>query len=253
MDQYTGTFPNFVIERASVIDPPAGEGQMDATQASLRRLHAVIAELFRALQECLHDERSNAAESLRRAQAMLEEGPELAARTPATSRHGLAPWQVRRVLAHVDANLDTPIRNKDLAAIARLSVFHFNVAFRESVGDSPHEYVIRRRIEQAQGLMLSTGKPLSEIAVECGLADQSHLTRLFRKVVGESPAAWRRARVNPQTPAMSHAGGLTRPQAERGRPVRRWRRNSAASQWQRSSCGSVSWAQRSANRRETHP
>lgn len=253
MDQDTGTVPNFLIERTSVIDPAAGEGQMEATQASLRRLHSVIAELFRALHECLHDERSNAAESLRRAQAMLEERPERTARTPAASRHGLAPWQVRRVLAHVDANIDTSIRNSDLAAIAHLSVFHFNVAFRESVGDSPHEYVIRRRIEQAQGLMLSTDKPLSGIAVECGLADQSHLTRLFRKVVGESPAAWRRARANPQTPSMSHAGGLTRPQAEPGRPVRRWRRNSSASQWKQSRCGSVSWAQRSANRRETHP
>jgi len=45
--------------------------------------------------------------------------------------------------------------------------------------------------------MLSTNKPLSEIAAECGLADQAHLTRLFRKVVGESPAVWRRARANP--------------------------------------------------------
>jgi AraC-like DNA-binding protein len=45
--------------------------------------------------------------------------------------------------------------------------------------------------------MLSTMRPLSEIAVDCGLADQAHLTRLFRKIVGESPAAWRRARANP--------------------------------------------------------
>lgn len=237
MDQFRVTFPG--------IDPSGGDGQLDATQASVRRLHSVVAELFRALHECLHDERSNAAKSLRRAQAMLDEGPAPAARRPAASRHGLAPWQIRRVLAHVDANLDTPIRNRELAAIAHLSVFHFNVAFREGVGDSPHEYVIRRRIERAQGLMLSTGKPLSQIAVECGLADQSHLTRLFRRVVGESPAAWRRARANPQTPPVSHGGGLTRPQAERGRSVRRWRRNSSASQLRRNSCGSVSWAQRS--------
>ena len=104
------------------------------------------------------------------------------------------------MLAHVEANLSTPLRNKDLAAIARLSTFHFNVAFRNSVGDSPHGYLIRRRVERAQGLMLSTERSLSDIAAECGLADQSHLTRLFRKIVGESPAAWRRARVNPISP-----------------------------------------------------
>jgi AraC-like DNA-binding protein len=101
------------------------------------------------------------------------------------------------VLAHIEANLDTRIRNKDLAAVARLSEYHFNVAFRISVGEPPHGYIIQRRVERAQGLMLSTQKPLSEIAVECGLADQAHFTRLFRRIVGESPAAWRRARINP--------------------------------------------------------
>ena len=97
----------------------------------------------------------------------------------------------------MDSNLDTTIRNKDLAAIARLSDSQFNLAFRKSVGQSPHEYVIRRRIERAQGLMLSTDKSLSEIAIECGLADQPHFTRLFGRVVGQSPAVWRRARANP--------------------------------------------------------
>jgi AraC-like DNA-binding protein len=76
-------------------------------------------------------------------------------------------------------------------------MFHFAVAFRNSVGESPREHIIRRRIERAQGLMLSTEKSLSDIAAECGLADQAHLTRLFRRIVGDSPAAWRRARANP--------------------------------------------------------
>jgi transcriptional regulator GlxA family with amidase domain len=101
------------------------------------------------------------------------------------------------VLAHIEANLGSSIRNKDLATLARLSTFHFNVAFRNSVGNSPHEYIIRRRMERAQGLMLSTDMALSEIAAECGLADQAHFTRLFHRFVGESPAAWRRARANP--------------------------------------------------------
>src|SRR5262245_2176317 len=104
-------------------------------------------------------------------------------------RPGLAPWQVRRVLAHIDANLGTPMRNKELAAIARLSLFHFGVVFRKSTGESPREHIIRRRVERAQGLMLSSDKPLSDIAFECGLADQAHLSRLFRRIVGESPAA----------------------------------------------------------------
>jgi transcriptional regulator GlxA family with amidase domain len=168
-------------------------------------LHSAVVELSTALNESLRDERSSAAACLQRAQAMLHEAGEMpqsgipAARDSSApvKRPGLAPWQVRRVLAHIEANLNTPIRNKDLAAIARLSTYHFAVAFRSSVGESPHEHIIRRRVERAQGLMLSTERSLSDIAAECGLADQAHLTRLFRRIVGESPAAWRRARANP--------------------------------------------------------
>ena len=89
------------------------------------------------------------------------------------------------------------MRNEDLAAVVRLSTSHFNVAFRNSVGSSPREYIVRRRMERAQGLMLSTNKPVSEIATECGLADQPHFTRLFRRSSGQTPAAWRPARANP--------------------------------------------------------
>jgi AraC family transcriptional regulator len=164
---------------------------------SLQRLHSAVTEIFTALNEALRNERSKAAACLRRAEAILETVEQPTARAPATVSRGLAPWQIRSVLTYVDTNLDTPIRNQDLAAIARLSKFHFNVAFRKSVGHSPHEHIIRRRMERAQGLMLSTDKSLSEIAAECGLADQSHFTRLFRRFSGESPAAWRRARANP--------------------------------------------------------
>jgi AraC family transcriptional regulator len=166
----------------------------EVTLASLHQLRSAIFELSSALNETLRDERNNAAACLQRAKAMLQ-GVDRPSEIGAGQ--GLAPWQVRRVLAHIEANLGAPIRNKDLAALARLSTFHFNVAFRNSVGDSPHGYLIRRRVELAQGLMLSTEKSLSDIAAECGMADQAHLTRLFRKIVGDSPGAWRRARANP--------------------------------------------------------
>ena len=165
---------------------------------SLQQLRCAVAEIFSALNETLRGERGKASECLQRAEALLETVEQPAAPAPATVSQGLAPWQIRRVLAQVDSNLDTTIRNKDLAAVARLCESHFNVAFRKSVGESPHEYIIRRRMERAQGLMLSTDKPLSEIAAECGFADQPHFTRLFSRVVGESPAAWRRARANPR-------------------------------------------------------
>jgi AraC family transcriptional regulator len=186
------------IPRAATTGILVDDEGVEVALASLHRLQSAFVELSIALNETLRDERENAAARVRHAQAMLQSINDTSTRLSAKSvRQGLAPWQVRRVLAYIDENLSTPIRNKDLATLARLSTFHFGVAFRNSVGDSPHAYIIRRRMERAQGLMLSTDKTLSEIAVECGLADQPHFTRLFHRVVGESPAAWRRARANP--------------------------------------------------------
>jgi AraC family transcriptional regulator len=111
----------------------------------------------------------------------------------AASRGGLAPWQVRRVTEFIEENLASTIRLQDLAGIARLSHSHFCRAFKESVGHPAHAYVMRRRVERAQGLMLTTGEPLSQIAALCGMADQAHFCKLFRRLVGETPNAWRRA------------------------------------------------------------
>jgi AraC-like DNA-binding protein len=118
-------------------------------------------------------------------------------RTPVDNcRGGLAPWQIRRVSTHIDEHLSQTIQCDDLARLVRLSLSHFMRAFRESFGCPPHTYLMKRRMERAQGLMLTTDIPLGQIALDCGLADQSHLSRLFQKFVGESPAAWRRARAN---------------------------------------------------------
>lgn len=109
-------------------------------------------------------------------------------------RGGLAPWQIRRVAAHIEEHLGDSIQCSDLSALTKLSLSHFMRAFRDSFGCPPHAFLMKRRMERAQGLMLATSTPLGQIALECGLADQSHLSRLFQRFVGESPAAWRRAR-----------------------------------------------------------
>jgi len=107
-------------------------------------------------------------------------------------RGRLAPWQIERVLRFIDEKLGESIGVSDLAAIARLSRSHFAPAFRATIGEPPHAYLIRRRIERAQELILLTDRPLAQIALDCGLADQPHMTRLFRRVVGMTPGAWRR-------------------------------------------------------------
>jgi AraC family transcriptional regulator len=163
---------------------------------SMLRLRALMTELCIAVRSALDDERGTAEDSLRRAAEILDEIGATDAAPKAAVRGGLAPWQIRKVTNYVETHLDRPIKNEDIAAIVRLTPSHFGRAFRNSFGEPPHEYVIRRRVERAQGLMLSSNASLSDIALDCGLADQSHLTRLFRRIVGESPRAWRRARVS---------------------------------------------------------
>ncbi len=110
----------------------------------------------------------------------------------AQAKGGLAAWQLRRVREHVDRHLDGPILIEELAGVARLSSGHFCRAFKASTGDTPHGYVVRQRIRRAQTVMLSTRESLSHIACACGLTDQAHLTRLFRRLVNDTPLAWRR-------------------------------------------------------------
>ncbi len=109
-------------------------------------------------------------------------------------RGGLAPWQARRVAAYIDANLGGQICIKDLAILLDISTSHFCRAFKCTFGTSARAWIGRRRIDVAQSLMLSTRAPLSEIALSCGMSDQSHFTRAFRRIVGETPHSWRQTR-----------------------------------------------------------
>jgi AraC-like DNA-binding protein len=108
-------------------------------------------------------------------------------------RSQLAAWQIARLTTHVEDNLQDRLFTVELAVLARLSVFHFCRVFRNTFGCSPHKYVVRQRVARAQNLMLTTTLPLAQIAADCGMADQAHLSRRFRQFVGETPGAWRRA------------------------------------------------------------
>jgi AraC family transcriptional regulator len=113
---------------------------------------------------------------------------------PGRLRGSLAPWQIRAVTTLIENKMPYTIRMDDLAGAARLSTSYFSGAFHRTVGESPFAYVRRCRIARAQQMMLLTDRSLADIALECGLADQSHLTRCFRTLVGDSPGAWRRLR-----------------------------------------------------------
>jgi AraC family transcriptional regulator len=111
-------------------------------------------------------------------------------------RGGLAPWQLRKIDRYLKEHLAHPLRLSALAEQINLSVSHFTRSFKASRGLTPHLYIVKLRLDLAQSLMLTTDNPLCNIALACGLADQAHLTKLFRRHFGETPAAWRRRRFN---------------------------------------------------------
>jgi len=107
---------------------------------------------------------------------------------------GLTPWQVRRVSECIKQRLEFPLRTAQLAKAVNLSTGYFFHAFKKSFGQSPHAYIIYMRVRRAQELMLSSNEPLCRIAVACGLANQSQLTKTFRRLTGLTPSTWRRNR-----------------------------------------------------------
>lgn len=114
---------------------------------------------------------------------------------PTCARGGLAQWKKRKIDRYLKENLHRPMHVGELAKLVLLSASHFSRAFKETFGLTPHAHIVQLRVELAQRLMLSTEDPLSRIAFACGMADQSHLSKLFRRGVGETPGAWRRRSV----------------------------------------------------------
>jgi AraC family transcriptional regulator len=166
-----------------------------------RDLTVVTAQLIEAACRARDGDSLGTRAYIARAVALLDgyPGPRIAAqlgdRGPRQiPRGGFAAWQSRRLAAYVNANLSGKIVIKELAASLHISVGHFCRAFKRTFGVPARIWIRRRRIELAQGLMLTTAASLSEIALSCGMSDQSHFTRSFRRIVGEAPSSWRETR-----------------------------------------------------------
>jgi AraC family transcriptional regulator len=114
---------------------------------------------------------------------------EASARRPRVS--GLSKWRLKRATEYMEANLAEPISLAEIAAAAGLSRMHFAAQFRVATGLRPHEYLLQRRIERAQELLLNSRLPLVEIALEVGFKAQAHFTTVFARFVNETPNAWR--------------------------------------------------------------
>jgi AraC family transcriptional regulator len=116
---------------------------------------------------------------------MLEAG----ATRQATVKAGqmLALSQKTRLVEFIEYHLDTALSLEDLANAAGLSLTHLKLRFRNSFGVSPHQYVLRRRVERARELLATSDQPASQIAIETGFAHQSHMTHAMRRLLGVTP------------------------------------------------------------------
>ena len=151
-----------------------------------------VFELLQTAKREFERDREAAKASLAAASVILQS--EIERRSPAKGAKpgALAAWQIARVRAFIDENLHCTIHVKDLSAVAQRSTAHLSRSFKQAFGEPPHAYVVRRRLERACHLMLTSSASLRNIALSVGLSDQAHLSRLFRQAFGQSPTGWRR-------------------------------------------------------------
>src|SRR5262249_44329760 len=117
----------------------------------------------------------------------------LAPRRPERGRDGALPrGRLRAVAEYIEGHLDASRTLEQMAAVARLTPYHFARQFKAATGLPPHQYVIRRRVERAKQLLQAkTGLSLAEVAAHAGFSDQSQLCRHFKRLVGVTPGWFR--------------------------------------------------------------
>lgn len=113
---------------------------------------------------------------------------------PALLKGGLSRAHLNRVLDYIHENLDRDLRLPELSGLTGLSMFHFARSFRESLGLTPHQYVINTRVESAKSMLMRAEWNIEQIASATGFSDGSQLSKVFRKIAGVSPSQWRRMR-----------------------------------------------------------
>jgi AraC family transcriptional regulator len=104
----------------------------------------------------------------------------------------ISGWRMRRVLEYIEAHLDGDLSLDAMAREAQLSPLYLARAFKAAIGQSPHQYVLVRRVERAKELLRNTDMLIVDVALSAGFSSQSHLSHWFLRHVGVSPAVYRR-------------------------------------------------------------
>jgi AraC family transcriptional regulator len=161
---------------------------------STEYIPAAVPGLIDAAVLAFDADRDTSRRYLLRASALLgvKRGRHGVQSTRLPERRGLMAWQLDRIVGHVETHLADKITVTDLANLIEVSATQLFRAFKISVGVTPCHYIARRRVEFACTMMSTTREPLSQVAVGCGMCDQAHFSRVFRRMIGTSPSTWRR-------------------------------------------------------------
>ena len=100
---------------------------------------------------------------------------------------GLSKSVLQQVMEYINEHLHQDVKLIELAAIAQMSPYHFLRLFKQSMGVTPHQYILQRRIEKAKCLLQHGELSIAEVAARVGFCDQSHFTRYFKRIVGVTP------------------------------------------------------------------
>ena len=104
---------------------------------------------------------------------------------------GLASYKLRRIIDYIEAYLDTDLSLEAMAKQAGMSRYYFASQFKQAMGISPYQYVVRQRLKRARKLLEEKQRSLLQIALDCGFASQSHFNKVFRQHVGTTPKKYR--------------------------------------------------------------
>jgi AraC family transcriptional regulator len=107
------------------------------------------------------------------------------------STGGLSGRKLQLVLSFIEANYDGDLSLTELASVASMSTFHFVREFKKTTGKTPHQYLMRFRVDRAKMLLAQSQIPLIEVGLRSGFSHQSHFTRLFHRLTGTTPHAYR--------------------------------------------------------------
>jgi len=168
-------------------------------EVELRRVDNLVDARLGALVESVNAERIAGfpsgrlfLDSVEQALAVaLVNGYAVRHRSVQTHRGGLGSARLRRIKEFVDAKIEDELTLREMAKSVELSRAHFARMFRKSTGESPHQFVLRQRIERAMTMLRADDARVVDVAVACGFKTQQHFARVFRHVCGVSPTDYR--------------------------------------------------------------